>query len=668
VQNEAFIMQSRELARDVIDELNLRADPEFNPWAPQPHRWRNYLFVEEYLNPLRYIPKSWLRGDRDVDSEAARQRVARQREERVVDILLSHIDVATLGRSQVLSVKASSETPETAAQIANAVAQAYLRQQRKQKVATIDRMEDYLSKRVDEMYVQVDTADRAVAEYRRDHGIYTTGKDKDGTGALNLTTAQLAQLNLELINAQTAKAEADSRLKEATSLKNAGLKNSGPDAVPDVLKNQLIQGLKAQQAQAEGKLADLEASYGAKHPLVVNGRAEVADLRARLAREMDHVIGSIRQEARTADARYAALTANFERLQKTMAGVNDKSIQLAALERDATVNRNLLEALLSRLREAYGRDALQTADARVISTAAAPEQDSPSYPPKGLIMGFAGLVGLGIGAMLAMTRENIDASFRRTEDVENMTGLPVIATVPDIGQATPPSVQVVRQPISAYAEAIRRLHVGLELSEPEHPPKTVMFASSVPAEGKSVMVASLGRMLAGCGKNILLIDCDWRSPHLHHLFRCPNTGGLAALLEEENPDLASVIHNDELSGLDLIVAGSWDPRSVQRLTSERMRLVLQTFSKNYDMVIIDGPPVLSGAEMLNVARMVEKTCFVVRWGHTRRDIALQGMKQLIDAGADLAGVVLSRVDMRRYRAYAYGVTKYETLRPSPLSL
>ncbi len=243
-----------------------------------------------------------------------------------------------------------------------------------------------------------------------------------------------------------------------------------------------------------------------------------------------------------------------------------------------------------------------------------------------------------------------------------------MAMVPDIGDRTPPSIDILRAPISAYAEAVRRVHVGLELSDPEHPPRTVLMASSVPAEGKSVMAASLGRLLAGNGKNVLLIDCDWRSPNLHRLFRCPNTGGLATLLEDENPDLSTVIHNDSLSGLDLIVAGSWDPRLIHRLTSERMRLVLQTFSKNYDMVILDGPPVLAGAEVLNIARMADKVCFVVRWGHTRREIALQGMKQVLDAGADLAGVVLSRVDLRRYRTYCYGATHYDSLRPSPLSL
>jgi len=665
VHNEEFIMQSRGLAKQVIDELHLRDNPEFNPWAPRPHTWKDYLYVERYLNPLNYVPASWTgwmqTRPAGISKEEAIRRENQRREDRIIDIFLNHVDVSTLGRSYVLSIQVNSESSETAAQIANSLAAAYLQQQRQDKIATTNRVEGYLAERIKELREQVERSEQAVAEYRKENKLYNTGKD---TG---VTSQQLAELNSQLIMAQTAKAETDARLKEAIAMRGAGLQGAGPDGVPDVLKSPLIQNLKTQQAEAERKLADLAASYGPRHPLIINARAEVADIRGKIAREMGHVVDGIRQEARTADARYAALMANFQRLQNTMGGVNEKTIHLDALEREATVNRNLLEAMLSRLKEAYGRQELQTADARLVSPAAPPEL--PSYPPKGLILALTGFAGLLAGSLMALTRENVDRSFRVSDQVEATTGLPVISMVPSVEGATPPTVHVLRHPVSAYSEALRRVHVGLELTDPDHSPKTVMFCSAAPAEGKSVMVASLGRLLASNGKRVLLIDCDWRSPNLHRLFRCPNKGGLAALLDEEETNLHEIIYNDSLSGLDLIVAGVWNPQSIHKLTSDRMRLILQTFAKNYDMVILDSPPVLVGAEVLTLSRMVDKVTFVLRWGHTRREIALEGIKQLVEAQADLAGIVLSRVDPKRYREYSYGSNmNYEYVRPALISL
>jgi capsular exopolysaccharide synthesis family protein len=665
VQNEEFIMQSRSLAQQVIDRLSLSNDPEFNPWLPRPHSWKDYLYVEDYLNPLKYLPASWTKWMSTPSSgltpDDAAKREAARRQDRIVDVFLNQVDVSTLGRSHVMSVQFDSVDPYKAAKIANALASAYLQQQRQQKVATSNRVESYLTDRIKELRDQVESSEQAVAQYRKENGLYNTGKD---TG---LTSQQLGELNSQMIMAQTAKAESDARLHEAITMKGQGLQGSGPDSVPDVLKNPLIQSLKQQQAEADAKLADLAAQYGPRHPMIVNARAQVADIQSKISREMNHVIDGIRQEARMADARYAALQGDLQHLQTTMGGVNEKTIHLEALERDATVNRNLLEAMLSRLKETYGRQELQTADARLVSEAAPPEL--PSYPPKGLILALTGAAGLLLGALVALTRENVDRTFRVSEQVEAATGLPVISMVPSVDGATPPTVHVLRHPVSAYSEALRRVHIGLELSDPDHSPKTVLFTSAAPAEGKSVMVASLGRLLASNGKRVLLIDCDWRCPNLHRLFRCPNKGGLAALLNEDETNLHEIIYNDSLSGLDLIVAGVWNPQSIHKLTAERMRLILQTFAKNYDIVILDSPPILVGAEVLTLSRMVDKVSFVLRWGHTRREIALEALKQLIEAQGDVAGVVMSRVDPRRYREYAYGSgMNYEYVRPALISV
>lgn len=648
VATESFVVQSRGIAKQVIDRLHLANNPEFNPALSKAPVWRRYLSDAT----------SWLAGwgnkskTSGSHSNANKMTAADRKENQLIDVFLSKVDVATLGRSHVLSILADSENPETAAAVANTLSDAYLKEQRSDKVETTNRVEKYLRDRIAELRQEVEKSEQAVEDYRRQNGLYK------GTQT-GLTSQQLTELNTQLIMAQTAKAEADSRLHEAQTLGRSGIEG---DSVPEVLNSPLIQSLKGQEATAGARLAELSGTYGPRHPAVVQARAQIADIQRKVRTEINRVIGGLRQQTRTADARYQALQRNFDRLKNQMGGVNEKSIRLDALEREATVNRNLLEAMLGRAKEAIGRQELEQPDARLISPAAPPE--APSYPPKTLIVILGTFGGTIIGCLIALFRESVDRTFHRADQLESTTGLPVIAMVPNLRGGTPPTVHVLRKPVSAYSEALRKIYIGLELSEPAHSPKTVLFCSATPSEGKSVMVASLGRLLASNGKRIMLIDCDWRRPSLHRLLRCANKKGLVALLTDERVALNEIIHNDALSGLDLIPAGDWNPNSIHALTSERMRLILQTFAKNYDLVILDSPPVLVGSEVLQLSRMVDKTVFAVRWGHTHQEPMLEALKQLVDAQADVAGTVLSRVDPRRYRQYAYGRLNYEYARPA----
>jgi capsular exopolysaccharide synthesis family protein len=649
VQNEGYILQSRTLAKEVIDKLSLATSPEFNADLRLPTFWSGLL------DPKRYLPADLYEffGRLHPAKTASQDAKGATPDDRLVDTLLGRVDVSLLGRSHVLSVKADSRSPTMAAAISNTLAESYLNYQRRDKIASMDRVDKFLMGRVSELRAQVRKSDQAVEDYRRSHGLYKSS----GT---SVTTQQLTELNSQLIQAQTAKAEAESKLKEAQEVSKGGL--GGKESVPEVLRSPLIAVLKQQQADAERKAAELSASYGPKHPLMANARAEVGSAQAKVGGEIAKTIDGLAREARSAEARYQTLQENFERLKGQMGQVNDDSIQLEALERDATVNRNLLEAMLNRAKQSTGAEDILQANAKLVSPAAPPQ--APSYPPKTLIA-FLGLIGgLLAGSAVALMREGGDSTFRRADQVESLTGLPVLGMVPQISGRTPPAMQVLRHPTSAYSEALRRVQIGVELSEPAASPKTILVNSATPSEGKSIMVASLGRLLASNGKRVLLIDCDWRSPRLHQIFRCNNKDGLAGLLAEKSEVmLDDIIHHDALSGVDVLTAGNWSPRSAHLLSSQRMRHMLDALTPHYDFIVLDTAPALVTADVLSLSRIVEKVVFVVRWGHTRQDAALEALKQIIDAQGDVAGIVLSRVVAKQYRQYGYRDPFYEYSRP-----
>ena len=263
----------------------------------------------------------------------------------------------------------------------------------------------------------------------------------------------------------------------------------------------------------------------------------------------------------------------------------------------------------------------------------------------------------------ALLREGVDRTFRRSDQLESLTGLPVLAMVPMLRGGMTPIAHVLRKPVSPYSEALRKLHIGIELSEAAQSPKTVLFGSAVPGEGKSVLVASLGRMLASHGRRILMIDCDWRNPRLHKLFQCQNRNGLAELLCDQPESIDDCIFTDTLSGADIIPAGIFSPQAMRYLTTDRMKLILQALAPRYDMIMLDTAPVLVGAEVLTLSRMVDKVAFVVRWGDTKREAVMEALKDLVEVQADIAGLVMTRVDSKGYRKYSYGQLNYEYDRP-----
>ena len=592
----------------------------------------------------------YLRGPIRVPSDADRSSYL---EAITVQGLQSKIDVSVIGRSYVLSIKARSRDPSLAAAITNTLTGLYIDRQRQEKVRATGQAEEFLDERVAELRRQVQSADQAVEQYRQKYGLYR------GAANAGVTTQQLTEINTQLTLAQSAKAEAESRLREAQAAGRSGL--SG-DSVPEVLRSPVIQMLKQQQTEAERRITEISSTLGNRHPRMAGAKAELTNIEKKLKGEISLIVTGLTHEANTATSRYDSLRRNFESAKAQMGDVNRRSIQLDALEREAAAARSMLDETLKRSQQTLGQDQMMTASARLISAAAPPL--SPDGPSKALIVFLGGTGGLLVGGLGALLYEGADRSFRRAEEVVAETGLPVLSLVPAVRRSTGVTALPMREPLSPYAEALRRLHIGLAMTGPERAPRTVMFASAIPAEGKSTLVASFGRMLASTGKRVLLVDCDWRCPGQTRHFRSSNRQGLAGFLSDAPIAMGMAVHQDKLSGLDVVQTGPITPETMHLLTSDRMRAAIELFANAYDLVLFDTPPVLVGAEVLSLASMVDKVIFTVRWGHTPRGVAADALGQLVDAGGNLAGVVLSRVDERGYRQYARNDLVYKYASPS----
>jgi len=625
-QSESYVLQSRQLAKQVVDKLHLAANPDFNT---------------ELAPSTGPFSKLWsrLRGVLGaVGPSTASANVDVQTENRMIDQLLDNtITVSPLGRSNVIDIEADTTNPDLSALIANAVASSYIDQKKSSESHASSRLEAYFKDRIDNLREAVQQSDQAVEAYRRENGLYRVGNNNQ-----DMTAQTLGMLNAQVTQGSSSAGGGGDAVSGSAG---------GADTLSAALGSPLIQTLKEQQAGAARHLAELRSTYGPNYPRVRDAEAELESIDGKISAEIGRAAAGARRRARAAEEHYQALTRRFEKTKSQMGVVNQKSIHLMALERDAQINGKLLEDMLSRAKQVMGQQDIRAPDAELISQAAPPLW--PTYPQRMLILLLGMVVGTLGGSMVALLREGADLTFRNAEQIEAATGLPVMSLIPNLGSTKSPTSAILRDPLSLYGESLRRLYIMLAMSEASRSPKTVLFCSAVPGEAKSVTVVSMCRLLANAGKRVLLIDCDWRSPSVHKLLQRPNTDGLEAILADSNADPLDVISRDPHSGLDFITAGRWSPHRSHILTAARMREILSSLSDYYDLIVLDSPPILVGAEVLPVASIVDKVVFLVRWGHTRRSAVMDAIRQLVEARADFAGLAFSRVDAKRYRQYTY---------------
>ena len=359
--------------------------------------------------------------------------------------------------------------------------------------------------------------------------------------------------------------------------------------------------------------------------------------------------------------REQTLDRNLENLKAEAAKLNTFQGRLRVLEREAAANRTLFDTFLSRWKETGGQEEIQHADARIISHAEVPAR--PVSPRKVRIVGVALGFSVFLGIFLVYLIEELDSGFRSSEQIESMTGYGVLSLVPLLTRLrlkrNQPVMYAMDKPTSSFAEALRTLYTGILLSNVDTTPKSLLITSSLPEEGKTVISAAMARLLARSGRKVLLIDADLRRGQIAKVLDLPNEYGLVEILGRRQHSLDEVVQQDGVSGLHVLTTGGTVvPNPPDLLDSDRMRALLSEAGEAYDLIVIDSPPVRLVSDTRILSHLVDKTVFVIRWAKTRREVATLGIKQIVEAGASVAGVVLSIVDVPKNARYGYADSGY----------
>ncbi len=648
IRTELDVISSRRLIGKLVDKLHLTKDPEFNAAL----REKNPLALA--LNPRTYLSHDWLLAlgivteDETLLTEAER---AALEQAAVVDQVTKALSTSNPKLSYTIKIEFESESAAKAALLTNTLAELYLTDQLEAKFEATQRATDWLSERIGDLKERVLTAENAVQAFREQNEIVQSGNQ--GT----VGEQQLAELNVQLITAQTDLAEAEARYSQVQA--QVGRRSSAA-SLGDVLKSPLIQRLGEQEAEVRRKQAEISKRYGPRHPDTVNINAELGDIRAKIAEEVSKVTNSVENEVRVSRARVTTLSQKLEELKRENTGVEKARVQLRELEREAESGRVLLETFLSRFKETSNQNDLQQADARIISKAETPVESS--FPKTRLILAVALVLSLMVGLGLAFLLEALDNGYRALEHLQKINKIKGLGMIPRLTnlklKGSKPFRYALNKPTSAYSESLRSVYTSLMFGHPgDSKPKTILVTSSLPGEGKTTFCLSLALLLARAGNlRVLYIEADLRRA---------NVGKAMADLDATKPSLSQYLAEtgrrwqdclvtDKTSALDIILARGKIDNPQALLQSDRMRALLREASEQYDLVIVDTPPLLAVSDAVVLSHAVDAVVFVVKWESTARDAVRNALDLLRKAGAPLGGAVLTQVDIKKHAYYGYG--------------
>jgi len=647
VESQMAIIRSSVFLRRVVDKERLVSDPEFGTRRGPP-------------SPGFFASLRGLFSGGSAAEEAAPKPPEEPDEQPMprdvlhsVEALKGAVSVARNGQGHVLAISVVSRDPARAARLANAVADAFLVDKLDTRFEAAKRASAWLSDRLVDLRNQLRESEEAVAKFRAEHGLYQTG-------SVTLTQQQLSELNGKLVDARADVAQKKARVDLLTSIQARGgsLQN-----MPDLSNSGALPTLRQQAATLSQQEADLLARYSAAHPLVVNVKAQQRDVERAIAAETQRLAAGIKNEYELAQTRVGSLERSLREATGQTSVDDTTAIRLREFERTAAVNKSLFEDFLQRARITQEQSTFEAREARVITPALPP--GAPSYPRKTQYIAINLLIGLLLGVGGAVAKEMLNAGFTTPKQVEDVLGLPLLASVSlmssrDLtveGKTVAIYNYPVVKPLSRYSEAIRTLRSGIQMTDVDNPPKVVQVTSTVPGEGKTTIALSLAASGATSGLKVLLIDGDLRHPSASRALNMDKDTGLVdLLLGQVNPK--DVLRFYEKAGYWALAAGNRTQNPTDLLGSERMKSLVASFRQTFDLVVIDTSPAGPVIDPVVVSQLSDKIVMVVHWASTAREMVKQAVQQL-SGHRKIAGIAFNQVNDSRAQKYGkYGYAYY----------
>jgi succinoglycan biosynthesis transport protein ExoP len=616
---------------------------------------------------------------RDVEKDALEEAVDKSPTSLEAPVILKNLKVTRPPNTYLLLISYRSKNRQLASDVANEIALSYLAHTYRIRYKATANLSDFMERQLEELKAQMEKSSENLMRFERELNVINPEEKT------NILSARLLQLNEEY-----TKAQADRVKKEAAynSVKTGELAAAQVSTQGEALKK-LTENLN----EANEKFAEVKTHFGINHPEYKKAQTRADELASQIDQTRKSIAQRIEIEYHESVNREAMLESSVKDSKAEWDRINARSFEYQSLKREAESDKKLYEELVRKIKEAGINASFQNSSIRVADTARPGLK--PVFPKTWLnvLLAFLFATFFGIGA--AVLSDVLDNTIRDPDQVARLLNAEVIGSLPAVkdwrrrlspiqshalnghvvngngngngngvahanghknGNGHKPAglLQVVDadHALTNYEEAIRTLRNSILLTDFDRRLRSVLLTSASPSEGKSTVAAHLAVTHARQQKRTLLIDGDLRRPSVHRLFQLPNQVGLSNVLMKQTRWTDAVIAMDEPKGLDILTAGP-SSRRASDLIGMGLAELIEEATREYDLVILDAPPLLGFAEPLQMATAVDGVIVVARAGDTSRKALSTVLGTLLRLRANLVGVVLNEVHREVSAGYYY---------------
>lgn len=620
-----------------------------------------------------------------------------ERIEFFANVLSKNISANQVPNSDVIRISAQANSSEAACVIANSIAVTLKNINLDFHREEIRDIGNKIEEQINKFQVKVEESARNLENYKNQNEI--SFLNEEAQELFRRTTEAETEYNRVTTELKAAQ-------KQLSFLKRKVSKER-KDLVPNIttITSPRAQQLKNALIELEVKLTNLKIQgYKENHPQVVKIKSQIENVKEGLKKETlkiangENIIDPLSQIQRdlenianlevqiyTHRAHAKALKDILNAYNKKLKDLPHHELKLGDLIREKEINDNIYTMLLQKREESKIKEAEKTGNIRIIDPARIPK--NPIKPKKFLNLVIGLILGCSIGVGLAVLLESFNTSIKTTEEVEQYLELPVFTTIPHIKSSNNGRLTYKQKdrkleqgipikdsmlitsfdPLSPEVEAFRALRTNIQFVADSSSMKTMLITSATPSEGKSLIAANLAITSAQMGMKTLLIDFDLRKPMQHSLFGKDQIPGIMDFIKSKNLEIneskmtiEKIIQTISLDigELHLITAGTLPNNPSMVLESKLLKSILDLLSKDYSVILLDTPPILTVSDAAILGKDVDRTILVIRAGKNRHKEILRSKELLQRAKCNLIGTVLNDVNKKSHYYSHYQYNKY----------
>jgi len=553
------------------------------------------------------------------------------------------LKVAHVQGTYIILITYRSSSPDTAAAVANAVADSYIKHNYEMRMSSTAGISKFMGGQIAELRAKMERSNAAVVDFSKQLNLVNPEEKT------NVLTTRLLQANTEYMSAQSERVKREAALNavRAGSIEAAQTSPQGENT----------RKLDEKLEEAQQSFTKVQAIYGKRHPEYIKAQTEVALLRQALANSNTNTLKRVNSEYQEALGRERMLRRSMDDLRAQVDSLSTKQSQYQGKQREAESDRKLYEELMQKIKETSINAGFDNNSIRIADPA------QPVYQPvspnlrNNVIVALLLSLFFSIGA--AIVTDTMDTTVRDPDAMTRVLGADVIGMLPlvhdwqsrKIARGLPFSGSTSTS-VTEYEEALRSLRNSILLSATGERPHSILLTSAAPNEGKTTTAVHLALVHAMQGNKTLLIDADLRRPGVLQLLGATSTTGLSDVIADGSSWQGALTHIERFPQLDVLSAGV--PSTAAAALVERVvPSILQEARDRYDMVVVDAPPMLGFSEPLQIAAVVDRVVILTRVGQTNRKSVAVMLNVLGRLRARVSGIVLNGVTRELSDRYTY---------------